>query len=132
VYTRVIDLDELFAFFDKEKVNWPDLTDTESSLVRKDPDRFYILTILVGVFDDAHTLVGYGSVPSYTRDILISLYVSKSHRQQGYGRKLVNDLGIKHLSCLKDNQTGLLFYENLGFHRSRHSQHLIYYERNHV
>lgn len=131
MYTRAISLEELFAFFDKEKAQWSDLTDDELSHVRKDPDRFYTLITLIGIFNDQRILAGYCSVPSYSKDILISLYVAKSHRRHGYGSKLINDLKIKHLACLKDNEVGLVFYDSLGFHRSKTSQHLIHFKRNH-
>lgn len=70
-------------------------------------------------------IVAYAIIPKYSPYILTRMYVLPEHRRKGIASFLINHFKITSLSCLKDNETGLLFYKKLGFKIERAHSHIF-------
>ena len=133
MHYRELFVEELKAFFRKERLVHDDLTELELSHLGPPEscriDEIYALTTIYGVFNRLGELVGFCLIPSYDKTIAQSLYVARVHRAQGYASYMLNALKITLLCCLTDNANAIRLYESLGFQKKSITQHSIRFER---
>lgn len=133
MYYRELRVDELKAFFHKERLTYGDLSELELSHLGPPEscriDETYTLTTIYGAFGHPDELMGFCLIPSYDKTIAQSLYVARAHRTKGCAGYLLNALKITLLCCLTDNTNAIRLYESLGFQKKSITQHSIRFER---
>lgn len=130
---RELSVEELKAFFHKERIAHDDLTELElSHLGPPDSCRIdepYSLTTIYGIFNEIDILVGFCLIPSYDKTIAQSLYIARAHRSKGYASYLLNATNITLLCCLSDNTNAIRLYKSLGFKQVSQTSFSIRFER---
>lgn len=130
---RELNAEELKAFFAQELASQDDLTDNELSLLKvpvtRFPEKAFILTCIIGIFDTDETLVGFCLVPSYSKTIASSLYIGRQYRNRGFASWILNELKIDTLNCLVDNLNAIRLYESLDFKSISKTSFSIRFER---
>lgn len=130
---RELRVEELQAFFAKELSDHSDLTDNELSHLKptdtRFPEKAYILTSIIGIFDTNEHLVGFCLLPSYAKTIVSGLYIGRAYRNKGFASWILNELKIDTLNCLVDNLNAIRLYESLGFQRVSKTSYSIRFER---
>ena len=74
----------------------------------------FSVTHIYGLFKDM-TLIGFFTIPSYRTTLLNVIYVLHEHRNKGICTHVLENYGIKELSCIKANVNALSIYQKLGF-----------------
>lgn len=133
MHCRVILVEELQIFLQKELSGYSDLTDNELSHLKHPvaslPDGAYDLMILIGVFDTSDNLAGFCLLPKYSKNIITSLYIARAFRNKGFASWALNELKIDTLNCLMDNLNAIRLYESLGFQSVSKTTYSIRFER---
>lgn len=133
MHYRELNAEELKVFFAQELASHDDLTDNELSLLKvpvtRFPEKAFILTCIIGIFDTDETLVGFCLTPSYSKTIASSLYIGRQYRNRGFASWILNELKIDTLNCLVDNLNAIRLYESLGFQSVSKTAFSIRFER---